>query len=579
MFTPMLRAFAVALTIAATTVCQGPVVVEHLPSGTARLATASSPGGPLTTLPGFASVTFLDIRWTTEIECKSPRTDIPRRTEVNGIPRVELPNGTRIYRILVGGETHLLRVDDAGAAVIATWAGDGLTSGFGPDLAASPSGAILAAATIATPSEYSRIHVCTPTTVGFSDVSPIDGIAGLKATSMVVADDAVFFTAQTDLWRHDALTGATQIVPLPMPVTWIDDEMAISGDGSTIALRAGKSVTKNRMYTVSADGTHVIPYGTESRNLAVNYSDPQRRPGYSLSYDGTLLPHVHRTGNAVRVYVAENFAIHRDNYLGMMTAASVIGVESEIALGDDPLGIGSSGLLLFLPIPQYGNMLAALPYNYLQFLLATGILGNNLFVGLQQLTGLSPYPAGQAPTLTVQGHFTADTVSDRFFLMGPQGAPRDLVRVAAGAPFGETTCQGITLVHESAQVGSMIVLRADTTSIPGQSTGLFVVDTSNGVFFNSSAFPGGNVTRLAASPDHTLLAWTRTTSSPGHEDVWLYDDETSTASVYPGAGGECGLQWTDAGELMFAAQGALMRVTPGAPPVVLGTSALPITIL
>jgi len=577
-----IRSIAVTLAIlSAALPSQGPTVAERLPNGEMRLAAAEETGAALAPISGFGAITFLDVRWTTPSESWTPRTDIPRESDVEGLSRLVLADESRVYRILTSAGTAFLLVDDDGARVLGQLPGDGLTSGFGSELAASTNGPVLAFATIEAPNESPRVFTAPIANTGkrFVDVSPAGGVPGLQPSSLTLAQDALFFTDDSTLWRHDLISGATLPVPIPAAIQWIDHEIAVSGDEMTIGLRAGTSATMNRMVTVTADGLTAIVYGTEAHNLPINYTDPANRPGYSLSYDGTLLPHFQRSNSHIKTLVAENFDTHQDCLLGQMNRSALIGVESEIALGDDPLGLAPGGITLFLPVPQFGNMVAALPYQFLMLALETNMYGSGLFQSLSQLNGLSPYPPGQAPTLTVAGQFTAATTSDRFFFMGPQGVDRDILRISTGAPFGEILFQGLGQVHESVQVGSMVVIRAETSSTPGAPSALFVVDLSNGLTFDSSSLPGGSVTGASGSPDHTRIAWTRTGGSTSGEDLWLYDAIAGSAMMFSDVRSAAGLQWRLGGDLLVATGGTLTALHLTAPPEVIGTSTLPFTIL
>ena len=104
-----IRSIAVTLAIlSAALPSQGPTVAERLPNGEMRLAAAEETGAALAPISGFGAITFLDVRWTTPSESWTPRTDIPRESDVEGLSRLVLADESRVYRILTSAGTAFL---------------------------------------------------------------------------------------------------------------------------------------------------------------------------------------------------------------------------------------------------------------------------------------------------------------------------------------------------------------------------------------------------------------------------------------------------------------------------------------
>lgn len=569
------RALVLAMAACIALPAQGQAVAEHLSNGTYRISTAA-----LTTfqpVAGLDGVSFLDIRWSTPVESWSPRTDIGRTESFNLGERVRLGDGSRVYRVLTQSGTAFVRISDEDVSILGETVGDGLTSGYGAELAAATDGPWVAFATIGTLGIAPRVYVARTDVAGPSvvDIGPAGGLPGLNRTSLAFAQGALFFTDEVSLWRHDLGSGLTQQVPLPVTTLWIDSEIAVSGDGSTIALRAGDSESACMLVVVSADASQIIPFGQLGPKLPINYQDPTARPGFSLSYDGSLVPYFESDQVALSLFVAENFGAHANVSLGTMDLGALIGIESEIALGEGGNGTGTGpGLVLFLPLPWYGNVAVSVPYSLLQYLLT--VFNNGIFGMLSALCSNAPYGSSLAPTVTVEGHFSTGPLGDKFFIMGPQGASHDLVRLGNGQQFGAKVLQGLDTVHETALAGSMLFVRATSSLVPGQATSLFAYDMLADESFDSSNMGVGDIQELTATQDGSRVAWCL--AAPTSGTIWLHDAYTGVVTTVTGqlSGG---MTWTQAGNLVFATNASLFSAAPGTAPTYIATGPGPISIL
>ncbi len=573
---PALVFFSLALTLNG----QGPAVAAQETNGTFDIRTVSTIGGGLVLADGLDDVTFLDVRLTATVESFSPRHDIPKGESFEWGTRIRLADASRVYRVLEQNGTSFIRVHDGGVTTLAEEPGDGLTSGFSSTVAAPRFGPWVAFATIGTPTIPARVYLARTDILGQTsdvDVSPPGGLPTLNTGSLTFAQGALFFTDATTLWRHDLATGQTAAVTMPVSTSWVDPEISVSGDGTTIALRAGDSENLNVLIISSADGLQLNAFGQPGPKLPIGYQSPSSRPGFALSHDGSLVPYVESTSSQRTLFVAENFGQYENKTLGSVGVSTLIGIESEIALGDGSNGTSAGPrLVLFLPLPFIGNMLVSAPYSLVQFMLSTPGNSPGFFQIMSNFGGLGPFSTASLPTVTVEGHFATGTHSDRYFLMGPQGQPRDLVRIGDTDYFGQQILSNLGTVHESAMVGNWLVLRADSSVVAGQNTSLFVHDTVAGFTFNSSSLGAGDITAVSASSDACKLAWRQ--SGPGNDTIWLFDTHTSTVTA-ASASPLGGMVWTQTGALIYGNGGAVFSSSPGIAPTFVASTAQVITVL
>ncbi|MAG57426.1 MAG: hypothetical protein CMJ83_14135 [Planctomycetes bacterium] len=568
MRTKLILSLGVALALTSSSSAQ-PAVASPLSGGGWELAVAATPGGAPAPVAGLGSITFLDAVWTNELESFTPRSDIPRTEEFQQGRRVRLPNGSRIYRVLTTTGTAMVRVDARSMVILGQVAGDGLTSGFAPGIGAASFAPYAAFTTLgASPRVYVvRTDTASPTLV---DVTPVGGLSNLAHDSLAVVQDAVFFSADATLHRVDLNLLITQPIALPGAPTWVDSEIAISGDGTTIALRAGSSGTACRLMTLDASGTNIAAYGTDGPVMELNYADPSQRPAYSLSHDGLIAPYFKRTATTIEFYMAENYGLNLSPLLGTLDLQSVIGIESEIALGD---GTGSGRLVTFVPLPFFGNMLVSLPYPMLQFLLNLGGPGG-FFGALNGFSNFGLFGPGVSPVVTVDGHFRLDPFSSVFFILGPQGSPRNLVQIAGSNVFGRTRLTGIEQVLDVATLGAdWLVVRAETTTVPGQGVAAFFVPISGGHAIDSSVLGPGDISGLAVAPGGHVIAAVHS-NTPAGDTLWVIDGSAGVITSMTTTGWCPGVQWSSSGAALASdVHGNVVSLAVGGVPVLLATAA------
>lgn len=537
---------ALAVLAAAVTASAQVTFAERLGPSSFRIAGVASPGAAAVAVGGLGPVSFLDLRWTDVIEAFSPRTDIPRQEEFTHGRRIRLPDGSRLYRVLGPQGTAVVLVGDGGAGVLASAAGDGLTSGIAPLAAVSPFDPWIAVSTIGIPGSAPRIILARtdlPAGSATFDVAPPGGWPGLHATSLAFAAGSLFFTTSGGvLWRVPLDTRVPAPVPLPVPSTAIDSEIAVAAGGGTIALRAGPAPQAWRVLAVTVATGAVASFGPPGPTMGVHHSDPRRRPALSVSPDGSLVPHFSSTGATLDLLVGENYGFHFSPLLVAAGVAWLAGVESELAIGD-----GGQILTFLVPVPGAGNVLVSLPYPVLSF--ALGILGQSLFTVFQNV--FNPFPAVPAGSLAVRGHFQFASGGYRFIVMGPAAAPADLVQLVPGGGGGEIRLSGLDVVHETVRFGGDVLLMR-ATAAGAASPAVFAVPLPAGPVVTSAILGPGSAIRLAGAPDGESAAFVYS-SGPGQSALWRFDRGESAAPAPFAPQSDIGpdLQWRGDGHLAF----------------------------
>ena len=228
------------------------------------------------------------------------QTDRSRRVEHNGLLRIELPDGGRIF--------HYSRQNDLfwGYLLVPT-------SGVATVLLEQPgingSSPFLDRIAVATDTK----HALIPLVDGDCYIARLDGstfastgtpIRHVATPERIVAASpqvgpsyAFFLTSGEQLWRLSLADASTPVnVTPPMPATdRFKDELALSGDGTAIAFLVGS----NRLYSihmVTENGAATTLVQTPSEYEECNYlPDANGQVGLLLNHDGTRLFYIDET--------------------------------------------------------------------------------------------------------------------------------------------------------------------------------------------------------------------------------------------------------------------------------------------
>lgn len=229
------------------------------------------------------------------------QTDRGRRVERHGLLRIELPDGGRIfhYSRQAGQIWGYLMVPTNGVATVLLEQ---------PALnGASPFADRLA---IATDSK----HALIPLIDGDCFIARLDGSTFASTQTPVrfvatesqilppspqVGPNCAFFQTEEKLWRLPLADGntPTDITPPLAPEERLKEELALSGDGSTIAFLVGS----NRLYNIhmaKESGSATTLIQTPSEYEECNYlPEATGELGMLLNHDGTRLFYIDETGH------------------------------------------------------------------------------------------------------------------------------------------------------------------------------------------------------------------------------------------------------------------------------------------
>lgn len=192
-------------------------------------------------------VGFLPLEITQRTAMQDLRTDRPRRKSSQGLWRIELPSGGRIFRYQRSGGTrfgYLLIRSNGAPLVLLELAGAGLggtSDPFADRFGVSADGKHAAISTAAGALYLVRLdggaYASSKTP---ARLVPVTGV--VEAKSLAVGKRVLFFqTGKTRLWRL-ALIDKSKPVEIGPPIApggRLEEEMALSGDGSRLAFLAG----------------------------------------------------------------------------------------------------------------------------------------------------------------------------------------------------------------------------------------------------------------------------------------------------------------------------------------------------
>ncbi len=524
---------------------QAPAPIARSAPGGFQILDAAAPAGAA---PLLRDVRFLPIRLSTPVESFSPRTDIPREETFEAGARIRLPDGSRLYRVATQETTALLQVTAAGARVVGRYRGNGGASGILATVAASAFGPWLAFSVA--PAGGGAAGVVLARTDGSSVASPLMvPPAGAVPSSVAFAAGALFLTSACGtLVRVDTATFGSAAIPLPVPAGFIDDAIRVSDDGSAIALRAGISEAACVVLRVPAAGGPVVAFGAPGPVRGPNYGAPGVRPRLSLTADGSLVSFFEGSGSEFNLLVGEAFGLQFTVPLNPGIGLA-LGIESEIVIGD-----GNNVLTFFANRPPAGRILVTIPYVILQLLL--GFAGNVPIHLFNSLDGL--FPSSAMPFMELDGHCQAGPGGPRFFLMGPAGAPRKLIRVEPGVTGGSAPIDGLESVEEAALLGTGLLAVRGRLSGASDPSG-WLVPVTGGAALPFTAFSPLPPRRVASDPGASRLAVVF--GSAGADQLWTWSAASPAAPVLVETAPQIGddLEWTPDGRLIYRAGGGAIR--------------------
>jgi hypothetical protein len=243
-------------------------------------------------------VEFLPIEMSGRVASQDLQTDAARREERNGMTRLELPGGRRVFAYRRnGGQTWgFLLVESTGSARIALE-----LPGIGAASTASPFADRVAI-------DRQGTHLCVVATLGGMHVVRLDGTRfastgspvrfvatpsnALRMSLMVGATHAFYVSGNGRVWRMPLadLGVPTDCTPTGNATATAKDEIALSGDGTKAVFLHGPSNSLLRLYMLdSANAPVLLP------PPASKYEEPGYLPEGSgdlrllLNHDGSRL--------------------------------------------------------------------------------------------------------------------------------------------------------------------------------------------------------------------------------------------------------------------------------------------------
>lgn len=214
---------------------------------------------------------------------------------------ITLPNGAKIFafRRTATNEFGFFALSSSGkATTLLTQPAAGGGSPFLPTVGVSSDGATMAVATtIAAGGDLILVS-----TSGAGSVVATAALAPIpwQETSFAFADGALFATAEPNqLWRVPLAAPTAAPVALPLSggaaPAWIDAEIVVSGDGSTIAFFAGLEKKINDLYVGKADGTVWNRTKAPARHELPGFGPLEPLgPNVALSNDGGLVAYMRK---------------------------------------------------------------------------------------------------------------------------------------------------------------------------------------------------------------------------------------------------------------------------------------------
>lgn len=285
-----LIAMSLGLPIGAQTI----TFIEGTPTAATIVSVQENdPNGPVATV--LQNVELLPIEITGRTIGQSGDVTRSRRLDRNGLQRVELPDGGRLFRYRRSGGAFwgFLHVNAAGAASVVVER-PGLGGGADPFLdriGVDPAGGHLAAGM-----QFGGLWIARLDGQNFASTgTPSRFVAAgtfVEPASVMVGASIVYFQSAGQRLFRCALADGNQpadVTPPPQPLAELEEHMAMARDGSRVVFLYGPDDLQ-RLWTVgSTGGATVLPPGPS------DYEDPDYLPdgtgelGLLLNDDGTRL--------------------------------------------------------------------------------------------------------------------------------------------------------------------------------------------------------------------------------------------------------------------------------------------------
>ncbi len=238
-------------------------------------------------------VEFLPLEVTLRTDLQKYRTDRARRTQRQGLWRVELPGGGRIFRYRRAGGTRygfLLIKADGMPSILLELPGlgmGGLSDPFADRFGVAADGQNAAVSTVA----GALYHIRLDGRSFVSSKTPARSIAVtgiVEAKSLAVGKRVLFYqTGKTRLWRLALVDASKPVEVGPKIVTGgrLKEEMALAGNGTRLAFLAGPKKLQH-IYIVGEAGKAL-----RITSKAAKYEDagylPETVMGPTLLFDDT----------------------------------------------------------------------------------------------------------------------------------------------------------------------------------------------------------------------------------------------------------------------------------------------------
>jgi len=263
---------------------QSSLIARQAPTGSFDLLAVDELTGSVTVAE--ADLAFLPVALQGVPATEQLRLDRARQL-VGPAPAVRLPGLGSLYRVSHSGSSAWLQVAADGNTTRWVETADGAGPALAADVAIAPDG--------------QRALVCTTLDAG-GDVWLLDlgsGIAtALTATlpslsidtgSLRLGPDTAWFVANGQLHRVDVPAGLPAVVPLPLgPGEILHGEVAMAGDGHTVAVISELTPLSRRLFIVSHTGTV-----TEAPGGPTDFDLPSYQsiagPLLALSEDGSCI--------------------------------------------------------------------------------------------------------------------------------------------------------------------------------------------------------------------------------------------------------------------------------------------------
>lgn len=214
---------------------------------------------------------------------------------------ITLPNGAKIFafRRTATNEFGFFALSSSGkAATLLTQPAAGGGSPFLPTVGVSNDGTLMAVAT--TFAAGGDLMLVSTSGAGSAMATAALAPIQWQATSFAFAESALFATAEPNqLWRVPlAAPSAAPIALAPsggFAPAWIDAEIVVSGDGSTIAFFAGLEKKINDLYVGKSDGTVWNRTKSPARHELPGFGPLEPLgPNVALSKDGGLVAYMRK---------------------------------------------------------------------------------------------------------------------------------------------------------------------------------------------------------------------------------------------------------------------------------------------